>query len=453
VTVISAGGLGTAARVPSRDEAPTGDGWRIRFERTLRAVAVALVLWAIAVTALPTLDGVARVRSEQDLRNALIEWTTRERPLDVRLEMARVPDEASRAWLSALVAEGTRVSWTSQGSAPLPGIALALEPRADPAGRVRMAVAAPTGSRIVLGDDFGSIDTTSARDGGAIIEGPPPAGVVSAVIGSTSARSAVTDSLLYRRLLVVGRVGWESKFLVRALEDEGWRVSVRLALTPRSEVTEDAAVSVDTSQVAAVLVVGEATGISRSALKRYVDAGGGLVLLDGAERSLPLLAVGDSGRSRTTPDAPVDADWQGPPSFVALVPLMSLRPGAVVTARRGGRVAVATLRVGAGRVTQVGYRDSWRWRLEGGDSGSAAHRRWWASRVSDVAYAPAREQRPPIDVDPAPLAAWVDRFGPATPNAPSRATPWRHPSMPWLFAVLLIALLAEWASRRERGAG
>jgi hypothetical protein len=127
-----------------------------------------------------------------------------------------------------------------------------------------------------------------------------------------------------------------------------------------------------------------------------------------------------------------------------------LRPGAMSVERRAGQIAVAIRAIGAGRIEQVAYRDTWRWRMMGSDSGVAGHRRWWATRVSDVAYAPVLPVLQPVGADPAPLTAWIDRMGPAA-SPRYGPTLLRQPPLAWLFGVLITVLAAEWWSRRLRG--
>jgi hypothetical protein len=88
--------------------------------------------------------------------------------------------------------------------------------------------------------------------------------------------------------------------------------------------------------------------------------------------------------------------------------------------------------------------------MMGGDSGVVSHRRWWATRVSDVAYAPAPALLQPVGADPSPLTAWIDRMGPAAPPQYG-VTLLRQPPLAWLFGVLITVLAAEWWSRRLRG--
>ena len=115
-------------------------------------------------------------------------------------------------------------------------------------------------------------------------------------------------------------------------------------------------------------------------------------------------------------------------------------------------VAVAARRFGSGRVVQLGYVDTWRWRMSGGENSVAEHRKWWTSAVAGVAYAPALAPTVSGLVDNAPVARLIESLGrPASAeNAPLASTA-ASISLWWLFAILSLSLLAEWVSRRTRG--
>ncbi|HWZ57658.1 MAG TPA: hypothetical protein VNW46_01685, partial [Gemmatimonadaceae bacterium] len=75
---------------------------------------------------------------------------------------------------------------------------------------------------------------------------------------------------------------------------------------------------------------------------------------------------------------------------------------------------------------------------------------WLAGLVASVAYTD-RVPRAAAPTDVAPLASLIDRVGPPSTSAtPARAAdPTR---LAWgVFALLALALLAEWTSRRTRG--
>lgn len=106
--------------------------------------------------------------------------------------------------------------------------------------------------------------------------------------------------------------------------------------------------------------------------------------------------------------------------------------------------------------------------MSGGETSMADHRAWWTRAVYSVAYA-TRVVPPtaradslavarPVDVDSAvgaaPLARLIDVLGARSPGPTVTAAPVsvNFPPPTWLFALLAASLLAEWASRRLRGA-
>jgi hypothetical protein len=85
--------------------------------------------------------------------------------------------------------------------------------------------------------------------------------------------------------------------------------------------------------------------------------------------------------------------------------------------------------------------------MAGGAGGEAAHREWWSRVVGSVAYLPSAGDSAATGT--APLAALVDRIGPAHP-APVRASGWSiDPRL--LLTLILVLLSIEWSSRRLRG--
>ncbi|MFP5355329.1 MAG: hypothetical protein ACLGIK_09280, partial [Gemmatimonadota bacterium] len=134
------------------------------------------------------------------------------------------------------------------------------------------------------------------------------------------------------------------------------------------------------------------------------------------------------------------------------VTLAALQPWAVVLDRIGAAPRVVAGRAEAGRSLMLGYAESWRWRMEGGDDAPAAHRAWWSGLVGAVAYAPLVQLADAPPTDEAPYAALVGALGAPAPGAgagapPDSRTAWER----ILFALLVGALLAEWGSRRLRG--
>jgi hypothetical protein len=119
-------------------------------------------------------------------------------------------------------------------------------------------------------------------------------------------------------------------------------------------------------------------------------------------------------------------------------------PGPIVAVRRAGR----------GRVAAIGYDETWRWRMEGGEAGEAAHRAWWSRMVGLVA--PARAASVPRVVaahdDPVPRAALVGALGAPSDVGITRESHVSNRLALTLLVLAFAALLAETASRRFRGA-
>lgn len=398
----------------------------------------------------------------------------------VRVEGALAPE--ARDSLAALARAGERVSWSGE-VAPL---AATSEPVRDHGARTRIAFVGD--GAMTIADSLGLIDslgtgagagegggslTTAALTGAVQVAatstaGPAAVRAASRTVSRTVSRTAPTPG----RVLVLGRAGWESKFVIAALEEAGWTVDARLRLADTIAVRQgapDAALSTAThaavvvldSSLAAGAGVGTGTGASAASIARFVRAGGGLVLAgDGAA------AAGFTALAPARVGSPVegerDAFTRGEPRHaLPFAPLVALRPDAVELERRDEAVAVAARRVAAGRVAQVGYRESWRWRMEAERDGAAAHRAFWNQMVATVAAVPRAARpgagSPGLDasrgdaaLDEAPRASLTQRLGPSVPDSPPVAP--RSPALPaWLGALILLVLLGEWASRRARG--
>ncbi len=441
-------------------------------ERVLRTTAVVAAALLI-VRALTSRDVAGPgVVGSAALDSALAGWTL-VAPTEAHLRADVVPPASARDWLVALRRSGTAVSWTLRDTA---AAALVVEPLVGPRATSRIVVVGASGRPVVVDDAAGAIDSMVIGDAGALALRRSIAGVVEARIGALHATSARRDSLIIRPVLVVARAGWESKFVVAALEEGGWEVRARLSVAPGAVVQQGGAVQLDTAALSAVVVLDSASVPSASALQRFVRQGGGLVAAGSAvaARSLAsLLPARPSGRLAGVPGA---LNGSSPRTGLTVRTLAPSSPRAVALDRRGTAPVVMAHRVGAGRAVAAGYEDSWRWRMLGGDNALDAHREWWNTIVSSVAHAPvvpravgaeAQEQAPPgasqpgvgfqradfgaRALDEAPLAAAVAALG--VPLADGAApSPGRGP---WLdavlFALLLAGLLGEWGSRRLRG--
>lgn len=421
------------------------DSIRIHVERGLRVLALVVLAYAAWIASRPMADAPERA-STADLRASLQRWTVAA-PSRVHVELDAPPHNEERAWLRALRRAGTAVSW----SGALHPLALEVAPAADPLGGTMIWLAAPPGARVALSDEIAPIDTVVASGGGGTALAPATSGRLTGEIGIQRAVASVRDSIAVRRILVMGGVSWEAKFVISALEEAGWPVDARLTLAPGIAVSQGRPGTPDTARHAAVIVVGAVTPGDAAGIARYVRSGGGAVLAGSMNTgSLASLAAGRTG-ARVRPASLTFAD-DAPRralGFLAILP----RTDAVTLEERDGRVAVAARRVESGRVVQIGYDETWRWRLGGGARALEAHRAYWTALVSAAAYRAVVEIPRQRDDDDAPVARLVHALG--TPTAAERVTdgdaPW-VPSPTLLFAVVSALLMAEIASRRLRGA-
>lgn len=418
---------------------------RSRLEIALRICAFGVIGWMFGQSLRPNAGVRVERASGANVSTHLPSWTRQPSNVTLHAQLDAAPDAWIVDWLAALRHSGHVVTWS--GSPP--AIAVAADAVAGPVASVHVAVAGPDGAVIHLRDDAGPLDSIRISTMGATVTTPGISGDLIATSGVQRATIRSPDTAHTRAVVVIGSAGWEGKFIATALEERGWPVIARFVVAPGVAVSQGAPLPLDTSRVAAVIAVDTAVQSLASSLDAYVRSGGGLVIAGPASLS-PALATLRAGTSsaRFTPTAlPGDTVGLGATGFY---PVASLAPGSIPLERRGpnGGIAVAARRIGAGRVIQVGYDDSWRWRMTGGPPAEAAHRVWWSRVVASVAYAPA--PRPRADEGAAPVANLVARLGPARPERPvslaSRAVDQRI-----LMAIALVLLLGEWASRRLRG--
>jgi len=384
--------------------------------------------------------------SAENVSARLAAWTRAPATTALHLELAVVPDAWIVDWLAALRHSNHLVSWS--GSPP--ALALATEPVSDPEGGVRIDVAAPMGATVVVRDEGSVIDSARVSTLGATIVTPVVIGAVTASVGAQRATATPADSAPVRSVVVIGGAGWEGKFIVSALEERGWPVTARFSVAPNVDVTQGAALSIDTARVSAVIAIDSSIQSRAAALERFVKSGGGLILAGPAAQSAALRAVAPGAvGARTRPAVhPSDTMRLGSTGFY---PVTSLNAGGVALDRRTDGVVLAARRVGAGRVLQIGYDDSWRWRMAGPQGSERAHREWWSRLVASVAYVPPAPARAAGDLESsAPLAHMVDRLGPAQAARDMSAD--RPPiDRRLLLALILTLLIIEWGSRRLRG--
>src|SRR5574341_1338727 len=210
-------------------------------ERAARVTALAILTWLL-VRSLGREPGEPATTGVDSLARPLVRWSTAAPPTRVHLwvDGRSSPSPTQRDWLAALAGTGARVTWEARGAIP---VAVVADPVADPAGGTLVRAAAPAGATVILADAAGDLDSAKAASGGGGVQflARSAPDVVTVRTGGASgggARAAVTDSLALARLLLLGRVGWESKFVAAGLEERGGRVGVRLALSPKGDVVQ-----------------------------------------------------------------------------------------------------------------------------------------------------------------------------------------------------------------------
>jgi hypothetical protein len=430
--------------MPSRAE------MRVRLEQALRGIVMAVLAVMLWQSLHQQADSARQMLNARGVdAGALAKWSALpSAPSGIHLRLDRLPSPVERSWLGALAGAGSSVTW----SGDVPALMIDAQPVASPAGGTRVLVVAPSGSSVVVDDDIGVIDTVRAQNNGAALSLPSVAGGVSARVRGSLASTVPADSLVLRRVLVVGAAGWESKFVVAALEEEGWKVDAFIRIAPGVDVTQGSAVAIDTSRYSAVVALDGTAAPYVSRLMLFVRSGGGVVMAPQAASLDAMAPPRVGGLSRSSAPSVVAPSESVGLRGLALIPLASLRSDAVVIDKRGQSVAIAARRIGAGRALQFGYEDTWRWRMTGGQQAVRDHRQWWTDQVASVAYAPSvRTTTTPGDE--APLAAVVAAVGTNTLSPASTGfSETRHIWMALLFALLALGLVGGVASRRMRGA-
>ena len=383
---------------------------------------------------------------------SLAEWSMQAKPpAGIHVGFDRAPSPLERDWMRALKAAGSRVTW----SGDLPAMMIAASPVASPAGGTRVRVAAPDGSNVIVSDDVGVVDSVRAQNSGASVTLASESHASSARVSGSNASTVQGDSVRLGKVLVIGNAGWESKFVVASLEEEGWKVDAFIRVAPDVDVTQGSIASIDTARYSAVVALDGAATSDAGRILEFVRTGGGLVLAPAAAAldAMSELRAGAATRVSSTATA-IQASGSVSLGSLPLAPIMSLRSDAVPLEKRSANVAVAARRLAAGRVLQFGYEDTWRWRMGGGPNALRDHRTWWTSLISSVAYAPRIQRSAAISTGTsAPVADLVGAIGPAVPDqAVANRGPNRSHWMTWLFAIMSLALIGEIASRRLRGA-
>lgn len=416
-------------------------------EWALRALLILALLFAIRHALFAINEGASRsiAGGESRIRTALAGWSSASSPQSVHLVIDSVLSRKTLDWAADLRGAGTTVTWTS----PLPALGIAVEPIVDPRGTSRVLIAAPAKSNVALSDSLGAIDSVTVRAAGASAGPLIVHGSVHAAAGGAVAVSARTDSLAVRPVLVLGRAGWEGKFVLASLQEYGWKVNARLNVAPDVDVAQSlSSTAVDTSLYSAVVVLDSSAARFAPAIERFVRSGGGLVAI-GEGASLGAL----QGILPATAGDPLPAGELSaarPRGGFAMRPLINLRSDAVILEKRGARVAAAARRAGNGRVVQVGYEDTWRWRMAGSGDAVEDYRNWLSSVVSGAAYGPAIPTPAPPGENAAPLAELYSSLGSPRVDA-AHDSAGSEEIMLDLFILAIGALVLETASRRLDG--
>jgi len=443
------------------DLGPAEGGTRRTLERVLRGVSL-VVLVLLIWQALHALRERPVSRAEgRAIPKALVRWSTSESPAqaDVVFDSATVPQPEIRDWLAALRRTGTRTSWFAPA---LGASAIHVSPVPDPKRPVRVWVAAPGGSAVKLRDQLGVIDSTAVRAGaGVVFTTSHVNGVVQASLGDRATGSAASavlrDSVTVRPVLVLGIAGWQGKFVLASLQENGWTVDARFGLAPTGDVRQGATtIRIDTARYSAVIAIDSSATKYARQIGAYVRNGGGFIAVGEAASLGAFASLLPGSAGAPLERAPFEADSLHQRNALALAPIGSLKKGAVAVESRdvkeGRIVAVAAQRVGRGRVLQVGYLDDWQWRMGGLGEPATQHRDWWSRMVSSVAYAPSSPIASDASVEPTPVATLVATLGPPVNQATARVSILQDPRLlPLMFALLMTTLFAEWASRRLRG--
>jgi hypothetical protein len=384
-------------------------GGMTRLPALLRAAVLALLVLALVLPSLwrpaSVAGRVVRIRSSADLAKpgALLAG---EAPAALSYEAPRAPTAAEletlagiaeRAPLYAAAPGGVRLVEATATARPLAGRAAAVSFRVHggPGDSARVYL---TEAGAVVDSVMGRADGSGAMAGAFRVRPAAPGwrewGVRVAWPGGDSAAAvagAWVDSAGAPRVLVrAGFPDWESKFVVRALEESGARVETGAALGRGLAVQAGggAISAARLAQVDAVVVLDGAPldGAEVAALAQWASAGGGVLLQGdragaagfGLVRAAPAAATVDGAALRWSapPElAPLPADRVG----AAARPFAAIGAATHVAAAAPQGPVLALRPMGRGRAAALAIGETWRWRMEAGRV--AEHGEFWRSLV------------------------------------------------------------------------
>lgn len=420
---------------------------RVAIERILQAAAIVALLWlAWRPELLQPADAVA---GAAPVSGATLRAWSRVAADTIALTLDALPAPAERAWLRALRSAGSTIHWSDPGAS---AVAVTTEPIIDPAGGSRVLLASATSGSATLRDAAGPLDTVAMETGLTAIGTGGLVGPVAVIASRQRAIAAPVEHGALRRALVLGRAGWEARFVIAALEERGWNVDARLAVSPTAAVEQGSWSRPDTSRHALAIVLDSSAAAYAARLVGFVRNGGGLIVAGEASR-IPAFAALLPARAaaivRPTPSA-ARTDTLGERG--ARYPLRDLRADAVVLERLANEPTVVARRERNGRVLQLSYAETWRRRMAPADGSVRRHREWWGRVAAAAAFGgPAATARSAESADPAPWLSTRLALGAPSADALRLAPPERELG-PMIFTLIVLALLTSWASRRLRGA-
>jgi hypothetical protein len=362
-----------------------------------------------------------------------------ERPSIVVRRSTAVPAAAELELLAALAAHAPLLV-ALPGGAPALWVDPPANARTERAAAVAFGVASGPGDtvHVRLYDGAGAVDSlavvasAAGRADGAFRVRPARAGWqewrVEAAGSAVRTGAWVHEALPPHVLLVAGPPTWESRFVLRALEEAGVRTAAVIPLG-RGLHAGDAgrtlpADSASLARYDAVLLLpGAAVGPGAlQALERYVAGGGGLLAVGRPDvwRAFGLSA---------TAGAEVELDgaavrWRLPAELaplpaaelrVPVLPLGAPGPGAYVAALADDGASLLALRqAGTGRAAGFGVLETWRWRMEAGRVDE--HREFWrglADWLTGQGSAPLRVHLPAAE-GPTGAVVHIDLYGSAS---------------------------------------
>ncbi len=425
---------------------------------TVALVCMALVLWILAA---PVSRGTLRVAvSPNGATDTALPMLLRSAAETLDVTLTGVPDARLRTTLRALRGSGLVVRLFA--SRPLPSLATAAEEEWRITGGTRIQLVSSDSSLASLSDAAGLIDSVRVGPKGLQPGSGPVQGAFA--IDASAARASVVPLVaaapVVARVLVLGDATWESRFLVASLEEAGWPVDAGLTLSPRVTITQGETLQPSRSRHALVVLLPGASAAAVSRLPGFVRDGGGLVIV-GESARMPALGQLRAGAPGALIAGELGAEGSGTPRHgLDLVPIAALAARSVVLETRDGMTAVAARRLGPGRVVQVGYVNSWLWRMAGDEDAPSAHRRWWTSLLASVVplSAPTSRVVTVAEADTltaAPVAALARAVGlPDLRDAGVRSTGRdirTSIDLQWVLLAALVSLVASWVLRRWRG--